>query len=121
MGKGDTVQVSNKKTSKKIGHGKRKKNKERFSIYNRRVLKQVHPDKGISKQAMKILDTLAEDIFYRIAQEASSLQKITNKHTMSAREIETATKLVLPGELQKHAITEGAKACKKFETFAKKV
>ena len=36
------------------------------------VLKQVHPDTGISNKAMAILNSFANDIFERIATEASS-------------------------------------------------
>ena len=36
------------------------------------VLKQVHPDTGISNKAMAILNSFVNDIFERIASEASS-------------------------------------------------
>jgi len=36
------------------------------------VLKQVHPDTGISNKAMAILNSFVNDIFERIATEASS-------------------------------------------------
>jgi hypothetical protein len=36
------------------------------------VLKQVHPDTGISNKAMAILNSFVNDIFERIAGEASS-------------------------------------------------
>ena len=38
----------------------------------RLVLKQVHPDTGISNKAMAILNSFVNDIFERIATEASS-------------------------------------------------
>ena len=38
----------------------------------RAVLKQVHPDTGISNKAMAILNSFVNDIFERIATEASS-------------------------------------------------
>jgi histone H2B len=37
-----------------------------------KVLKQVHPDTGISNKAMAILNSFVNDIFERIASEASS-------------------------------------------------
>lgn len=37
------------------------------------VLKQVHPDTGISNKAMAILNSFVNDIFERIATEASSM------------------------------------------------
>lgn len=40
--------------------------------FGRLVLKQVHPDTGISNKAMAILNSFVNDIFERIAEEASS-------------------------------------------------
>ena len=36
------------------------------------------------------------------------------KPTITSREIQTAVRLVLPGELSKHAVSEGTKAVTKF-------
>jgi histone H2B len=41
-------------------------------LMSRPVLKQVHPDTGISNKAMAILNSFVNDIFERIATEASS-------------------------------------------------
>lgn len=75
-----------------------------------RVLKQVHPEMGISSQAMTILNNLMNDMLERLADEASKLKTYTGHMTLSSREIQGAVKLVLPGDLGKHAIAEGAKA-----------
>ncbi|KAF6134356.1 hypothetical protein GIB67_005748 [Kingdonia uniflora] len=45
-----------------------------------------------------------------LAGEAAKLSSYTGRKTLSAREIQGAVKLVLPGELEKHAIVEGTKA-----------
>ena len=58
---------------------------------------------------------LPQDIFQRIATEAGKLAQYNSKATLSSREIQTACKLVLPGELAKHAISEGTKAVTKFQ------
>ena len=42
------------------------------------VLKQVHPDTGISNKAMAILNSFVNDIFERIATEASSALRVDN-------------------------------------------
>lgn len=55
-----------------------------------RVLKEVHPDVGISKQGMQVMQTFAVDMFDRIMVEASRLCRISNKATLSSREIQTA-------------------------------
>ncbi|GAA93698.1 uncharacterized protein L969DRAFT_53569 [Mixia osmundae IAM 14324] len=98
------------KTAPADGKKKRKTTrKETYSTYIYRVLKQVHPDTGISNKAMLILNSFVNDIFERIASEASKLALYNRKSTISSREIQTAVRLILPGELSKHAISEGTK------------
>jgi histone H2B len=106
-----------KKVVKGKGGEKRKHRRSRhetFSIYIYKVLKQVHNDTGVSKKSMAIMNSFINDIFERIALEASKLVRYNKKHTLSAREVQSAVKLLLPGELAKHAIIEGAKAVNKF-------
>ena len=80
---------------------------------------------------MAILNSFVNDIFERIATEASSafffltcdsttiltnwteLAAYSKKSTISSREIQTAVRLILPGELSKHAISEGTKSVTK--------
>ena len=78
------------------------------------VLKQVHPDTGISSKAMSILNSFIADIFEKIAVETASLARYNKKPTVTSREIQTAVRLILPGELAKHAVSEGTKAVTKF-------
>jgi len=92
----------------------RRRRNETFSLYIYKVLKQVHPDTGISKKAMNIMNSFINDIFEKIALEGSKLVRYNRKRTLSSREIQTAVKLILPGELAKHAISEGTKAVTKF-------
>ncbi|KAH7345353.1 histone H2B [Rhizoctonia solani] len=100
---------------------KRKKSrKETYSSYIYKVLKQVHPDTGISNKAMAILNSFVNDIFERIATEASKLASYSKKSTISSREIQTSVRLILPGELSKHAISEGTKSVTKFSAGAGK-
>ena len=54
------------------------------------------------------------DVFERIAQEASRLASYNKKATLGSREIQTAVRLVLPGELAKHGVSEGTKAIAKY-------
>jgi len=92
----------------------RKKRKESFSIYIYKVLKQVHPDTGISSKAMSIMNSFVNDIFERIAGEASRLAQYNKRSTITSREVQTAVRLLLPGELAKHAVSEGTKAVTKY-------
>ena len=97
------------------GDKKRKrKRKESYAIYIYKVLKQVHPDTGISSKAMSIMNSFVNDIFERIAAEASRLAHYNKRSTITSREIQTAVRLLLPGELAKHAVSEGTKAVTKY-------
>lgn len=40
--------------------------------------------------------------------------KINNKKTLNQRAFQTAVKMILPGELAKHALSEGVKAVTKY-------
>lgn len=93
---------------------RRRTRHETFSVYIYKVLKQVHNEIGVSKKSMNIMNSFINDIFERIALEASKLVRYNKKHTLSAREVQSAVKLLLPGELAKHAIIEVAKAVNKF-------
>ena len=99
-----------KNTDKKV----KRRRKETYSIYVYKVLKQVHPDTGISSKAMSIMNSFVNDIFERIAAESSRLSHYNKRSTISSREIQTAVRLLLPGELAKHAVSEGTKAVTKY-------
>ena len=116
MAKTPAVGKKAAKTPKKAVGGKKRSAKrvESYSTYIYRVLKQVHPNTGISKRGMSILNSFINDIFERLALEASRLSRYNKKATLSPREIQTAVRLLLPGELAKHAVSEGTKAVTKF-------
>merc|ERR1712083_224466 len=101
------------KTGKSKG-GRGKKRKESYAIYIYKVLKQVHPDTGVSSKAMSIMNSFVNDLFERIAAEASRLAHYNKRSTITSREIQTAVRLLLPGELAKHAVSEGTKAVTKY-------
>ncbi|XP_038049951.1 histone H2B [Patiria miniata] len=95
---------------------RKRKRKESYGIYIYKVMKQVHPDTGISSKAMSIMNSFVNDIFERIAAEASRLAHYNKKSTITSREVQTAVRLLLPGELAKHAVSEGTKAVTKYTT-----
>ena len=105
-----------KAPKKAAGAKKHAKRTESYSSYIYKVLKQVHPNTGISKRGMSILNSFINDIFERIALESSRLSRYNKKSTLSSREIQTAVRLLLPGELSKHAVSEGTKAVTKFSS-----
>ena len=102
------------KTTAKGGKTKKRSRKESYGLYIYKVLKQVHPDTGVSSKAMAIMNSFISDTFERIATEAGRLVRINKKGTLSSREVQTAVRLILPGELAKHAVSEGTKAISKY-------
>lgn len=114
----DKPKEAGKKASAASGEKKKrsKTRKETYSSYIYKVLKQVHPDTGISNRAMSILNSFVNDIFERVATEASKLAAYNKKSTISSREIQTSVRLILPGELAKHAVSEGTKAVTKYSS-----
>merc|ERR1712130_865838 len=107
---GKAAKAINKSDKKK----KKLRRKESYAIYIYKVLKQVHPDTGISSKAMSIMNSFVNDLFERIAAEASRLAHYNKRSTITSREIQTAVRLLLPGELAKHAVSEGTKAVTKY-------
>lgn len=106
-----------KKTTSAASGEKKKRSKARkqtYSTYIYKVLKQTHPDVGISTYSMSIMNSFVNDIFERVATEASKLASYNKRSTIGSREIQTAVRLILPGELAKHAISEGTRAVTKY-------
>jgi histone H2B len=73
------------KPGKKTTHAA--KRAETYSVYIYRVLKQVHPETGISKRSMSIMNSFINDLFEKISGEASKLVRYNKKQTLSSREI----------------------------------
>ncbi|XP_044973047.1 histone H2B.6-like [Hordeum vulgare subsp. vulgare] len=96
---------------------KPKKSNDTYKIYIFKVLKQVHPNMGISSKSMSIINSIITDIFEKLASESANLARYNKKPTITSREIQTAVRLVLPGELAKHAVSEGTKAVTKFTMY----
>ncbi|GJQ66934.1 hypothetical protein Trydic_g7950 [Trypoxylus dichotomus] len=108
---GESHKIINKPERKRKRH-----RKESYAVYIYKVMKQVHPDVGISSKAMLIMNSFVNDIFERLATEASRLALYHKRSTITSKEIQTAIRLILPGELAKHAVSEGTKAVTKYTT-----
>ena len=107
-------------TGEKKKDGKRKSSRhESYSSYILKVLRQYHKDTNISRKAMAIMNSFVNDIFERIAYQASKLSATNKRSTITSREIQTAVKLILPGELSKHAVSEATKAVSKYQGTSK--
>ena len=81
-----------------------------IQIYIFRILKKVHPELGISKAAMLTLNSLILDIYRKVANAAAHLSKSSKQQTLTGNDIQSATKLCIPGEVGRLAVSEGCKA-----------
>lgn len=85
-----------------------------FNAYIYRVLKQVHPDTGISSSALATVDALVGVLITKIMKNVNLFFMRSSKKTISSRDVQSATKLTLPGELARHAVSEGTRAVTKY-------
>jgi histone H2B len=105
------TKVAKKTTGTKA---KKRRGARTFKSYIFKVLKQVHPQTRISKKGIAVMNNFVTDTFEKVAIEASKLCRINKRATMGSRDVQSAVRLVLPGELSKHAVSEGTKAMTKF-------
>lgn len=92
-----------------------KHGQESFKSSIKNVLKEYHPDIGISSEAMTIMNAFVNDMFDRIATESSRIAKENKKTTISCSEIQTAILEVLPRDLAVHAMREGLMAMRRYK------
>ena len=59
------------------------------------------------------------DMLDKIASEAKTDLQVKGGQTMLPWHLQTATKLILPGELVKHGVNEGVRALTKFNAYKK--
>ncbi|XP_038630013.1 histone H2B-like [Scyliorhinus canicula] len=107
----------NKAATKKRIKGEKKSRKESCSIYSYKVLKQVHPDTGISSSAMSVINSFVNDILERTTCKSSRLIRYSKRQTISSWEIQTTVCLPPPGELAKHAVSKGTKVVTKYTSY----
>lgn len=91
--------------------------KERFDVYIRKVLTQVHPDTNISKDVVFQTNTILNLIANKVASESLKLCRIDKKSTVSARHVQQAVRIILPGELAKHSVSELIRAITKASSY----
>ena len=93
---------------------KRKRRRESYGIYIYKVLKEAHPNMSVSKKAVSIMNSFVNDIFERLADEASRLANLKRSRKITPIEIQYAVRLQLPGDLRKIAISQGVQAILRY-------
>jgi histone H2B len=93
---------------------RKRKNYNSFTSAIYKITKQVHPDCTMSSKSMSIMNSFVNDILDRMLTEGTKLNRYTRKKTLGVRELQTVVRLMLPGELNRHAISEATKAVGKY-------
>jgi histone H2B len=95
---------------------RKKKRVETNGIYIYKVLKQVHPDSGISSKGMDAMQSIINEVHNTLAEEAIATAQKNGSKTVTARDVQTAVRLSFPGELARHAVSESTKAVTKYSS-----
>mmetsp|Transcript_25562 Transcript_25562/g.38020 ORF Transcript_25562/g.38020 Transcript_25562/m.38020 type:complete len:141 (-) Transcript_25562:295-717(-) len=107
------------KTKKRRRRRPNKGGTMKFQRYIQSVLKEVHPNQGISVKAMAVMNDMMVDLVHKIGAEAKNARKITGTTTLMPQMIQTGVKLLLPGELRKHGVAEGTRALDNYQRATK--
>ena len=107
-----TAAVGDKK-KKRVSKTSLKNSTLSLKTYIRKVLRQVHPDIGISSSGMEALNGMLNDVFERILDEAKVCKGFGHRGTMQPKDIISAATLLFDAELGKHARAEATKALAK--------
>ena len=86
-----------------------------FGTYIFKILKQLHPDTGITSNAKLTINNLLIDILQKIVKYAEVLLIVTNKNTLTSREIQSSIRSILPKKLAQDAVNEGTRALTRFD------
>ncbi|KAM9668107.1 late histone H2B.L4-like [Dama dama] len=98
------------------GHSYRLNKSVSFATYFPRVLKQVHTGLSVSRETLNIMDSFVKDMFERIAEEAGRLTRSSKRCTIMSEDIQTAVRLLLPGEMGKYAVSAATKSVIRYIT-----
>ena len=91
-----------------------KARKDTFQTYTYKVLRQNEPDNGISQSGMCSIETLIDELLGKLLKESKRLLLRTGKKTLTAKEVQTATRLLLRGELAKTAVAQAEQALTQY-------
>lgn len=85
-------------------------------------IKDTFPEKDLvlKKDARDAIHKIIVCLVDNYVKAVVTLAEHSRKHTVSAREVQSATRILLKGELSKHAVSEGTKAVTKYLSFSPK-
>lgn len=93
---------------------KKKADYSSYRTYVYKVMKQVHPDTGMGSSALNNLDSIAHFVIKKVMRPVNIITRREKVMTITSRHVQTGVRLAFPGELAKHAVSEGTKAVSKY-------
>jgi len=96
---------------------RRKKDYSTFNTFIYKVLKEVHPDTGITRGAMDVVDSYVKINMQKLIDNANLLLVHSQKKTLTSKEFTNSVWLTLSGRLAKSAETQGAAAVQNYSRF----
>ncbi|XP_062713368.1 histone H2B-like [Aedes albopictus] len=91
--------------------------KKSFAGKAQKIIVKGEKRKKKPRRKESYVKSFVNDICERIAAEASRLAHYNKLSTVTSREIQPAIRLLLPGELAKHAVSEGTKAVTNYTSW----
>lgn len=86
----------------------------RFGPYVHEVLRMIHPDLGISRKGMCVVESMLNDIFDYLLAIAAQKARDAHRSTIFPGDVQEAVRQAIPGALGRHGMSEGMKALFKY-------
>ena len=85
--------------------------------YYVKILRQIYPEKTLTKSARETLTIVVNRFLQRFCYFVVTCMQHNRAKTISSRDVQSATRLMLVGLVAKHAVSEGTKAVTKFVSY----
>lgn len=85
-----------------------------YHRYIHQVLKELHPGFSLSRLSLDMMNSVINDLFNRINQEAKQLAGYRKGKTVNEKDIQAACQLLIPDRLKVLSLSEGTKAYCKY-------
>lgn len=92
--------------------------KMNWATYLHKVKAQIHPDLGMASDAMFVVNGMVEDFKERLINESFAQALNVKSGTLKAKHGRSAASIMLDGEILKHTMAEGHRACEKYALVA---
>jgi len=97
-----------------IVYGKHVKEDTNLGLYQQKVLKQVHNELGQKKETLDLVGNMMIHLIEKIMDNANQLKKLKNTKTLTSREVQTAVRMTLKGNILVNAVNEGTRAVQRY-------